>query len=81
MKPIDKEYLKLIRKYRELIDIIYDIVPSSNYTPDYMTYDYRGYYEYYQNDNYDHKKELKQAVNKANLFVKYLTHPYEEIFG
>ena len=56
MKPIDKEYLKLIRKYKELIDIIYDIVPSSNHTPDYMTYDYRGYFEYYQNNNYDHKK-------------------------
>ena len=81
MKPIDREYLKLLRKYEEFIDIIYNLVPSSNYTPDYMTYDYDGYLEYYQNDDYSRKEELKQAVNKANLFFKYLTHPYKEIFG
>jgi len=78
---IEKKYLALLKTYEDKIDEIYNLVPSSNYTPDYMTYDYDGYLEYYNNDDYIYYKELKKAVNKAKLYTNYLNDPYINTFG
>jgi hypothetical protein len=46
-----------------------------------MSYDFNGFEEDYNNSEYDYYKELKLAVNKAELYVKYLDHEYNGTFG
>ena len=79
----ENNYFLLLRRYRKAINDIYDSdnSSSSDYTPDHMSYDFSGFEENYNNDNYDYYKELKQAVNKAELYVKYLDHEYQGTFG
>ena len=78
---IEKKYNTLLKRYQEAINIIYDITPTSDYTPDYMTYDYDGFLEFFNNDDYFYFKQLKEAVNKSELYVKYLNHSYNNTFG
>ena len=79
----ESDYFKLLHRYRKAINDIYnsDNSSSSDYTPDHMSYDFNGFEEDYNNDDYDYYKELKQAVNKAELYVKYLDHEYYYTFG
>jgi hypothetical protein len=79
----ESDYFKLLKRYRKAINDIYnsDNSSSSDYTPDHMSYDFSGFEEDYNNSDYDYYKELKQAVNKAELYVKYLNHEYYYIFG
>lgn len=79
----ESDYFKLLKRYKKAIDDIYnsDNSSSSDYTPDHMSYDFNGFKEDYNNDDYDYYKELRQAVNKAELYVKYLDHEYYYTFG
>ena len=88
LKKFDKEkresdYLRLLHRYRKAIDDIYnhDNSSSSDYTPDWMRSDWNGFVEEYEVEEYDYYKELKQAVNKAELYVEYLSHEYNFTFG
>jgi len=79
----ESDYFKLLHRYRKAINDIYDHdnSSSSDYTPDHMSYDFNGFEEDYNNSEYDYYKELKQAVNNAELYVKYLNHEYNYTFG
>lgn len=79
----ENDYFLLLKRYKKAIDDMYnsDNSSSSDYTPDHMSSDFNGFKWDYNNDEYDYYKELKQAVNKAELYVKYLDHEYQGTFG
>ena len=79
----ENNYFLLLKRYKKAIDDMYnsDNSSSSDYTPDHMSSDFDGFKWDYNNDEYDYYKELKQAVNKAELYVKYLDHEYQGTFG
>lgn len=80
-----KKFKKLLIEYKTIIDLGYDISSSKDYTPDYMTYDYRGFIDMY---DYESNKELekylpqlKEAVKHARKYKKWLTSEYNYTFG
>jgi|TARA_R100000081_G_scaffold91320_1_gene68928 hypothetical protein len=75
-----KKYLALLIRYKKAIDKIYEISGSGDYTPDLMSYDYDGF-DHIDTDENEYFNELKNAVNKAELYVKFLTHNYTYTFG
>jgi|TARA_B100001094_G_C17863473_1_gene638546 hypothetical protein len=83
MKNMKAKYYKLLMSYDKAIDDIYnhDNSSSSDYTPDWMRSDWNGFAEEYEVEEYDYYNKLKQAVNKAELYVKYLNHEYNFTFG
>jgi hypothetical protein len=75
-----KKYLALLIRYKKAIHKIYESSGSGDYTPDFMTYDYNGF-DHIDTDENEYFNELKNAVNKAELYVKFLTHNYTYTFG
>jgi hypothetical protein len=77
---MEKKYLSLLIRYKKAIDKIYESCSSKDYTPDYMSYDYSGF-DHLETDEKEYFNELKNAVNKAELYVKFLNHNYTYTFG
>lgn len=77
------KYDKLLNKYKNIIDELYEYDSSS--TPDWMTYDYEGF----SDKNYvlgifkeeEAIEKLSQAVNKASTLLKFYKHNYEYTFA
>lgn len=75
----EREYLRLLRRYKDLIQELYEIdftVPGkafkSDYTPDYMSYDLEGFYEIADEDEEDYLPELRKAVKHAKDYVRWV---------
>lgn len=82
---MEKLFAKLLKEYSSIIDLGYSEGSSKDYTPDYMTYDYRGFSDVY---NYESKEELekllpqlKQAVAHARKYKSWLKSSYGYTFG
>jgi len=80
MSKKEEKYLKLLKRYKKAITLLYDKGSSGDYTPDYMTYDYDGFNRI-DTDVEEYLPELKNAVNKAELYIKYVTHKYTYTFS
>jgi len=85
-----KEFKKLLIEYKTIIDLGYDISSSKDYTPDYMTYDYRGFIETYEELKEENNQpyfidiympKLRDAVKHARKYKKWLTSEYNYTFG
>jgi len=72
------KYNNLLNRYYEAIQFLYGKIDSGDYTADCMTYDYEGYFLAPYGDFEERDLEdLKQAVQKAELLVKYYKHNYK----
>lgn len=77
-----KKYDSLLERYSKLIELIYGVTRSGDYTPDYMTYDFRGYRDDVADDEVkEYLPHLNDAVKHAELYYKALTNDYNYIFG
>ena len=78
-----KKYNTLLNEYDALIESLYEICASKDYTPDYMRYDLNGYAEEITTDEEIEKylPHLIDAVKNAKLYYKALTNDYNYIFG
>jgi len=78
-----KKYDSLLDRYSKLIQLIYGVTRSGDYTPDYMTYDFNGYRDEITTDEQikEYLPQLKEAVKNAELYYKALTNDYKYIFG
>ena len=76
----EREYLRLIRKYRELIQELYDVMDESrkvfksDYTADSMGYDFEGFAHYVDFDELEEEylPELRKAVKHAKDYVRWV---------
>jgi hypothetical protein len=72
------KYNNLLIRYLKAIKFLYDKIDSGDYTADCMRYDYEGYCLAPWGDLEERDMEdLKQAVQKAELLVKYYKHNYK----
>jgi len=72
------KYNNLLIRYLKAIKFLYDKIDSGDYTADAMTYDYEGYCLAQYGDFEERDiEDLKQAVQKAELLVKYYKHNYK----
>lgn len=78
-----RRYNTLLNKYDSLIESLYEICPSKDYTPDYMRYDFNGYATEVTTDEEieEYITYLGEAVKNAELYYKALTNKYNYIFG
>lgn len=78
-----KKYNTLLNEYDALIESIYEVTPSRDYTPDYMRYDLNGYVEEVTTDEKieEYLPHLVDAVQNAESYYKALTNDYEYKFG
>jgi len=78
-----KKYNTLLNEYDALIESIYEVSRSGDYTPDYMRYDLDGYAEEITTDEEikQYLPHLIEAVKHAKLYYKALTNDYNYIFG
>tara|TARA_R100000781_G_scaffold82839_1_gene50991 strand:+ start:42 stop:320 length:279 start_codon:yes stop_codon:yes gene_type:complete len=76
---IKKDYLKLLERYHLAIENIYLLTSNKDFTPDYMRYDYDGFDDV-NTDEKEYIEQLKKAVKKAELYVKYLQNNYKYTF-
>ena len=78
-----KKYNILLNEYDSLIESLYEICPSKDYTPDYMRCDFNGYATEVTTDEEieDYISYLDEAVKNAELYYKALTNNYKYIFG
>ncbi len=84
-----EEFKKLLIEYRTIIDLGYDKGSSRDYTPDYMTVDYRGFIDTYEELEEENNQpyfidiympKLREAVNHARKYKKWLTSKYDYTF-
>lgn len=78
-----KIYNTLLNKYDEIIESLYEICPTKDYTPDYMRCDFNGYATEVTTDEEieQYLPYLIEAVQNAELYYKALTNDYNYIFG
>lgn len=77
-----KKYNSLLTEYDALIESIYELSYSRDYTPDYMRNDFQGYLDDVTDDEIEeYLPHLKEAVKHAELYYKALTNDYKYIFG
>jgi hypothetical protein len=79
-----KEFKKLLKEYKSIIDLGLEY-RDPNYTPDCMTYDYRGFASVYDYESKDviekHMPKLREALKHARKYKKWLTSEYDYTFG
>jgi len=83
-----KEFKKLLKEYKSIIDLGYGEGSSRDYTPDHMTYDFEGFFDLYSYESYDEMKEeienhlpqLREALKHARKYKKWLTSKYDYTF-
>lgn len=74
----EREYLRLLRKYKDLIQELYDVMDESrkvfksDYTADSMGYDLEGFYEIADEHEEDYLPELRKAVKHAKDYVRWV---------
>lgn len=76
----EREYLRLVKKYRKLIQELYDVMDesrkvfSSDYTPDWMGYDFEGFAHYVDADELEEEylPVLRKAVKHAKDYIKWV---------
>jgi hypothetical protein len=84
-----KEFKKLLKEYKRIIDLAYWEGTSTDYTPDNMSYDFEGFLDLYSYESYEEMKEeikkhlpqLREAVKHAIKYESWLTSKYNYTFG